>query len=57
LVLADTGAAVLCLTVSFDFFEIGGHGGKSGGLAPLREQYSRKALLSRPVAKLYKATA
>jgi len=30
---------VLCLTVSFDFFEIGGHGFKGGGLAPLREQY------------------
>ena len=43
LVLADAGAAVLCLTVSFDFFEIGGHGFKSGGLAPLREQYSRNA--------------
>ena len=43
LALADTGAAVLRLTVSFDLFEIGGHGFKSGGLAPLREQYSRNA--------------
>jgi hypothetical protein len=34
---------VLRLTVSFDLFEIGGHGFKSGGLAPLREQYSRNA--------------
>ena len=55
LVLADAGATVLCLAVSFDFFEIGGHGFKNGRTrALLKEQYSKKPLSPGAVVNRYK---